>query len=88
MGVVRAPGRPGAAAGALISSCAAPPAQRRLKPDAAASHDDHRLGMALAVMGLVTHGETLIHNARCVSDSFPGFVETMQSLGANMTWAA
>ena len=52
------------------------------------SHDDHRLGMALAVMGLVTHGETLIHNARCVSDSFPGFVETMQSLGANMTWVA
>ena len=50
------------------------------------SHDDHRLGMALAVMGLVTYGETLIDNARCIHDSFPGFVETMQALGANMTW--
>ena len=50
------------------------------------SHDDHRLGMALAVMGLVTRGETLIQNAACVADSFPGFVETMQSLGANMAW--
>jgi 3-phosphoshikimate 1-carboxyvinyltransferase len=52
------------------------------------SHDDHRLGMALAVMGLVTHGETLIHNADCMADSFPGFVETMQALGANMAWVA
>jgi len=50
------------------------------------SHDDHRLGMALAVMGLVTRGETLIQKAACVADSFPGFVETMQSLGANMAW--
>ncbi len=50
------------------------------------SHDDHRLGMALAVMGLVTYGETLIDNALCVHDSFPGFVETMQALGANMEW--
>lgn len=50
------------------------------------SHDDHRLGMALAVMGLVTYGETLIDNALCVHDSFPGFVETMQALGANMAW--
>ncbi|MCB9419467.1 MAG: 3-phosphoshikimate 1-carboxyvinyltransferase [Ardenticatenaceae bacterium] len=50
------------------------------------SHDDHRLGMALAVAGLVTHGETMIHDAGCVSDSFPGFVETMQALGARMEW--
>jgi 3-phosphoshikimate 1-carboxyvinyltransferase len=50
------------------------------------SHDDHRLGMALAVAGLVTQGETLVHDADCVSDSFPGFVETMQALGARMKW--
>jgi 3-phosphoshikimate 1-carboxyvinyltransferase len=50
------------------------------------SHDDHRLGMSLAVAGLVTLGETLVHDADCVSDSFPGFVETMQSLGARMQW--
>jgi 3-phosphoshikimate 1-carboxyvinyltransferase len=59
-----------------------------IRPTAAAvdSHDDHRLGMALAVIGLVSQGETLIHNADCMADSFPGFVETMQSLGADMEW--
>ncbi len=50
------------------------------------SHDDHRLAMSLAVAGLVTRGLTLIHDARCAHDSFPGFVETMQSLGADMEW--
>jgi 3-phosphoshikimate 1-carboxyvinyltransferase len=52
------------------------------------SHDDHRLAMSLAVAGLVTHGLTLVHDARCAADSFPGFVETMQQLGANMEWGA
>jgi 3-phosphoshikimate 1-carboxyvinyltransferase len=50
------------------------------------SHDDHRLGMSLAVAGLVANGQTLVHDAACVADSFPGFVETMQALGANMKW--
>jgi 3-phosphoshikimate 1-carboxyvinyltransferase len=50
------------------------------------SHDDHRLAMSLAVAGLVTHGPTLVHDARCAADSFPGFVDTMQQLGANMEW--
>jgi 3-phosphoshikimate 1-carboxyvinyltransferase len=50
------------------------------------SHGDHRLGMALAVAGLVAGTPTLIHDAACVADSFPGFVETMQALGANMEW--
>lgn len=50
------------------------------------SHDDHRLGMSLAVAGLVTHGLTLVQDAGCIADSFPGFVETMQALGANMEW--
>jgi 3-phosphoshikimate 1-carboxyvinyltransferase len=52
------------------------------------SHDDHRLGMSLALAGLVTHGETLVHDAGCIADSFPGFVETMQALGARMEWLA
>ena len=50
------------------------------------SHGDHRLGMALAVAGLVATGPTLIHNAGCIADSFPGFVETMQALGARLEW--
>ena len=52
------------------------------------SHDDHRLGMALAVAGLVADGVTLVDDASCMADSFPGFVETMQQLGASMEWVA
>ena len=50
------------------------------------SHDDHRLGMSLSIAGLVTHGMTMVHDANCVEDSFPGFVESMQALGAEMEW--
>ena len=50
------------------------------------SHDDHRLAMSLSVAGLVTHGMTMIENADCAADSFPGFVEMMKSLGATMEW--
>jgi 3-phosphoshikimate 1-carboxyvinyltransferase len=48
------------------------------------SHGDHRIAMALAVAGLVARGETVVENAGCIADSFPGFVETMQALGARM----
>jgi len=58
----------------------------RLRGAEVDSHDDHRLGMSLASAGLVATGETIVHNAHCIADSFPGFVETMQSLGANMEW--
>ncbi len=50
------------------------------------SHDDHRLSMSLAVAGLVAESETLVHDAGCAQDSFPGFAETMQQLGAQMSW--
>jgi 3-phosphoshikimate 1-carboxyvinyltransferase len=43
---------------------------------------DHRLAMALAVAGLIAEGETVVKSAECVSDSFPGFAETLQALGA------
>lgn len=50
-------------------------------------HDDHRVAMSLVVAGLCADGETLVNDARCVEDLFPGFVETMQSLGADVEWA-
>ncbi len=61
---------------------------RRLRGAGVDSHDDHRLGMALAVAGLAAEGTTLIEDALCMADSFPGFVETMQQLGASMEWVA
>jgi len=49
-------------------------------------HRDHRLAMALAVAGLVADGPTEVRGAEAIDDSFPGFVETMQALGADIAW--
>jgi 3-phosphoshikimate 1-carboxyvinyltransferase len=49
------------------------------------SHGDHRLGMALAIAGLVASGETPIEDAGCIDDSFPGFAETLAGLGADIS---
>ena len=48
------------------------------------SHGDHRLGMALAVAGLLAEGETVIENADCIADSFPGFDRILARLGAEV----
>jgi len=48
------------------------------------SHGDHRLAMALTVAGLIAQGETRIQNVACVTDSYPGFPETLRRLGAQM----
>lgn len=44
------------------------------------SHGDHRMAMALTVAGLVAQGETIIAGADSIDISFPGFIETMNSL--------
>lgn len=49
-------------------------------------HDDHRVAMSMIVAGLLAMGETIVEDARCVNDSFPGFVETLQALGADVQW--
>jgi 3-phosphoshikimate 1-carboxyvinyltransferase len=46
---------------------------------------DHRIAMALAVLGLVSEGETTILDAECVSKSYPGFWGDLQSLGAKVS---
>ncbi len=51
------------------------------------SHHDHRLAMSLAVAGLVADGPTEVLDAGVIRDSFPGFVETMRGLGADVAWA-
>jgi 3-phosphoshikimate 1-carboxyvinyltransferase len=45
-------------------------------------HDDHRVSMSLSVAGLVADGDTTVLDARCAGDSFPGYAETLSSLGA------
>lgn len=48
------------------------------------SHDDHRIAMALAVAGTAAAGPVRVRNVDNVATSFPGFVELMASLGANI----
>lgn len=60
----------------------------RLRGAVVECHRDHRLAMALAVAGLVAEGETVVRGAETINDSFPGFVETMQALGADVAWGA
>ncbi len=59
----------------------------RLQGAVVECHRDHRLAMALAVAGLVAAGETVVRGAEAIADSFPGFVETMQALGADVSWS-
>ncbi|MBZ0278904.1 MAG: 3-phosphoshikimate 1-carboxyvinyltransferase [Anaerolineae bacterium] len=47
-------------------------------------HDDHRIAMSMAVAGLVAEGQTTVLDAHCAGDSFPGFAETLVSLGADV----
>ena len=45
-----------------------------------ASHGDHRIAMAMAVAGLVAHGETVIDGAEAAGVSYPEFWDTLDSL--------
>lgn len=45
---------------------------------------DHRIAMALAVAGLVAHGETRITGWECAAVSWPGFEGVLAELGADV----
>ena len=44
------------------------------------SESDHRVAMALAVAGLLAHGESTIEDADCVAISYPGFWNDLDRL--------
>lgn len=48
---------------------------------------DHRTVMALALAGLIADGTTVISSGEAIRKTFPGYVEVMQSLGANIKTA-
>jgi 3-phosphoshikimate 1-carboxyvinyltransferase len=47
-------------------------------------YNDHRIAMSLAVLGLVSEGQTTIRDAECVAKSYPGFWEHLKALGAEV----
>ena len=48
------------------------------------SQGDHRLAMMLAVAGLLTAKDTMVHESQVTADSFPGFADVLQGLGASI----
>jgi 3-phosphoshikimate 1-carboxyvinyltransferase len=55
--------------------------QQSIRGGTATSHGDHRLGMALCILGLKSDKPTQIETAEIISESFPGFVSTLNQLG-------
>ena len=49
-----------------------------------ATHMDHRIAMAALVMGLASDQPVTVDDAGFIATSFPGFVELMRSLGAEL----
>jgi 3-phosphoshikimate 1-carboxyvinyltransferase len=47
-------------------------------------HDDHRVAMSLTIAGLLADEMTVVTDAKCAGDSFPGFSETLERLGGRM----
>lgn len=41
---------------------------------------DHRIAMAFTIAGIVSDGETVIHDSECVAVSYPNFFETLTAL--------
>ena len=56
----------------------------RPKGSMVSPHQDHRIAMAFTVLGLAADGETVITDAECVSKSYPGFWEDIESIGAEI----
>ncbi len=56
------------------------------KPDGgqAQAHGDHRLAMSMLVTGLAAREAVTVEGAEMINESFPGFVGTLRSLGANV----
>ncbi len=47
-------------------------------------HGDHRLAMSLAVAGLASENPVVVPQAEYFNESFPDFLETLRSLGAEL----
>jgi 3-phosphoshikimate 1-carboxyvinyltransferase len=53
---------------------------RKLIGNVVNSQGDHRIGMALAIAGMTSDGDTTIENTECVNISFPNFFEIIKEL--------
>lgn len=58
--------------------------QTKLRGAEIDSLGDHRLAMMAAVAGLIAEGGVTVTNVECVETSYPGFVDDMKKIGANI----
>jgi 3-phosphoshikimate 1-carboxyvinyltransferase len=49
------------------------------------THMDHRIAMAALVMGLASQAPVAVDDAAVIATSFPGFVELMRGIGAELS---
>ena len=49
-----------------------------------ATQGDHRVAMAFLTLGLASEQPIEVDEAQMIATSFPGFVQVMQSLGADI----
>ncbi len=49
---------------------------------------DHRIAMTFAVLGLVAQSPIIIRDAHWMETSYPGFVDDLNGLGAQLEWLA
>jgi 3-phosphoshikimate 1-carboxyvinyltransferase len=49
------------------------------------THMDHRIAMSALIMGLASENPVRIDDSAFIATSFPGFVELMRSIGADLT---
>tara|TARA_B110000503_G_scaffold132166_1_gene207805 strand:+ start:886 stop:2181 length:1296 start_codon:yes stop_codon:yes gene_type:complete len=53
-----------------------------------ASHGDHRMAMAAAVLAIAGIGAIEIEDAECVAKSYPAFFDDLEVLGARIEWVS
>ena len=46
------------------------------------THGDHRIAMSFLILNMVTGARIRVDNTRCIQDSFPGFLQAAEILGA------
>ena len=50
------------------------------------SHNDHRIFMALAVLGTISENGVRINDERCINKSYPDFLKDLQGLGVQVDY--
>ena len=68
----------------MATRCASSGAAGSAAEPAIATQGDHRIAMAFLALGLAAEQPVEVDEAEMIGTSFPGFVEVMRSIGADI----